>query len=327
MSREIVLVMGYNAAGKTTLVKNATDAGYHRINRDEMGGTIEKQADHARTALNDGHDKIVLDNTYPTIESRESIIALGKELGVPVRCVWLQTSFEDAQLNACLRQIDQTGGLIMPDDFKGRGPNLFPPVAIFTYKNEFENKKKDQKHPGKQIPSTDHGFSVVENRPFVRTWPKDYTNKALILDADDTVRRSTGAEPWPLEPSEVEIIAGCGDIIKEYQANGWLILGISNQSTHEKKEYKTPLATIDACFERTNELLGVDIEWMYCPHYRFPVACFCRKPHSGLGAVVIRKHKLNPAKCIYVGDSTSDKTFAGRCGFQFQHADEFFKED
>ena len=325
-SREIVIVMGFNASGKSTLVKEFTDAGYHRINRDELGGTIEQQSGHAVHALKSGYDKVVLDNTYPTIESRESIILIGKDLGVPVRCVWLQTSFEDAQLNACLRQIDQTGGLIMPNDFKGRGPNLFPPVAIFTYKNKFENKKKDQKYPGKQIPSVDHGFSVVEKRQFVREWPTDYTNKAIILDADDTVRHSTGKEVWPLDPSEVEIIDGCGDVIKEYQSNGWLILGISNQSTHEKKEYKTPLATIDACFGRTNELLGVNIEWLYCPHYRFPVACFCRKPHSGLGAVVIRKHKLNPIECIYVGDSTSDKTFAGRCGFKFQHEKEFFKD-
>jgi HAD superfamily hydrolase (TIGR01662 family) len=334
--REIVAVLGYNASGKSTLVKEFTDAGYHRINRDEMGGTIEAQAEHTRAALNSGHDQVVLDNTYPTIASRASLIQVGKDLGVPVRAVWLQTSFEDAQLNACLRQIDQTGHIIMPDDFKGRGPNLFPPVALFTYKNKVENKgKKDKKtgetkYPagvkGKQDPTTAEGFSEVEKRPFVRVWPKDYTNKALILDADDTVRRSTGKEPWPLEPSEIEIIDGCADVIKEYEANGYLLLGVSNQSTHEKKEYKTPLATLDACFERTNELLGVEIEWHYCPHYRFPVACFCRKPHSGLGAVLIRKHKLNPSECIYVGDSTSDKTFAGRCGFQYQDESNFFKE-
>jgi HAD superfamily hydrolase (TIGR01662 family) len=324
-NKEIVIVMGYNAGGKTTLVKEFTDQGYHRINRDELGGTIEKQAAHAEAAFGDGKDKVVLDNTYPTIESRESIIAVGKKLGVPVRCVWLQTSFEDAQLNACLRQIDQTGDIIMPDDFKGRGPNLFPPVAIFTYKNKFENKKKNQKHPGKQTPKTEHGFSEVEKRPFVRVWPSDYTNEAVILDADDTLRTSRGLYPWPVAALEVEIIAGCGDKLKADKAKGKLLLGVSNQSTHEKKETQTPIHLIDACFERTNKLLDVEIEWHYCPHYRFPVACYCRKPHSGLGARLIRKHKLDPSKCIYVGDSTSDKTFAGRCGFQFAHAEDYFK--
>ena len=323
MGKEIAIIVGYNAGGKSTLVKEYEAQGYHRINRDLLGGTLEGQVDHARNALQT-HDKVILDNTYPTIESRESIIALGNELGIPVRCVWLKTSFENAQLNACLRMIDETGDIIMPDDFKGRGPNLFPPVALFTFKNKFENKKKDQKHAGNQRPQRIHGFVEVDQVEFVRKWPDDYTNKALILDADDTLRRSTGRELWPLSPDEVEILPGRDVKLQEYLDNGCLLLGVSNQSTHEKKEYETPLEVIDACFERTNDLLGHDIEWHYCPHYRFPVACYCRKPHSGLGARLIRKHKLNPAECIYVGDSTSDKTFAGRCGFQFEHADKFF---
>ena len=139
-TKEICIVIGFNAAGKTTLVSEFTDNGYHRINRDELGGTIEAQVQHAREALTT-KPRVVLDNTYPTIESRESIIALGRELGIPVRCVWLTTSFEDAQLNACLRMMYQCDRILGPDDFKGKGPNLFPPVALFTYKNKFENKK------------------------------------------------------------------------------------------------------------------------------------------------------------------------------------------
>ena len=326
--REIVVIVGYNAAGKSTLVKKYTDQGHHRINRDELGGTIEKQVDHTRNALAAGHDQVVLDNTYPTIQSRASLIALGKELRIPVHCVWLQTSFEDAQLNACLRMIKQTGDILMPDEFKGKGPNLFPPAALFAYKSKFENKPKKGVYPagakGKQHPTTAEGFSEVENIPFVRIWPKDYTNEAVIIDADDTVRRSTGQYAWPIDPSEVEVIDGCEGKLEDERGNGKLIIGVSNQSTHEKKETRTPLDVIDACFDETNEQLGMEIEWHYCPHYRFPVACYCRKPHSGLGARIICKHKLNPAKCLYVGDSTSDKTFAKRCGFQYKDAKEYF---
>jgi len=79
-----------------------------------------------------------------------------------------------------------------------------------------------------------------------------------------------------------------------------------------------------ACFERTNKLLGVDIEYYYCPHRVPPITCYCRKPQSGLGVHLIETHKLNPAECIYVGDRGTDKTFAKRLGFNYVDANDFF---
>jgi HAD superfamily hydrolase (TIGR01662 family) len=311
--KEIVIVMGYNAAGKSTLVKEFTDQGYHRINRDEMGGTIKGQADAASTALSNSHPRVVLDNTYPTKEARATIIAVGKKLGVPVRCVWLNTSFEDAQLNACLRMVQRTGKLLMPEDFKTgphkNDPNLFPPVALFNYKKHFEK------------PTTKEGFSAVEERDFVRRWPSDHINKALLLDYDNTLRRSTGKDEWPTCPSEVELLPGRTEVLKRYQKQGYLLLGASNQSACAKG---LAIEVAQACYKRTNELLGLDIEVMFCPHKIPPVVCYCRKPHPGIGAAFILKHKLDPAQCIMVGDQTSDKTFAGRCGFQYKDAVEFF---
>ena len=45
---------------------------------------------------------------------------------------------------------------------------------------------------------------------------------------------------------------------------------------------------------------------------------------SGLGVHFIHKYKLDPSKCIMVGDMTSDRTFAKRLGFQFEWAKDFF---
>jgi len=321
MSKEIAIVIGYNAAGKSTLVREFEQDGYHRINRDLTGGTIEAQVELARKALTT-HDRVVLDNTYPTIESRESIVALGQQMGIPVRCVWLTTSFEDAQLNACLRMMEQRDQLLMPEDFKKeKSPNLFPPVALFTYKNKFENKKGEQKHPGKQDPKKEHGFFVVEKRPFVRQWPAEFCNKALLLDYDDTLRRSKGDKNWPEKPEDVEILPNRKEVLDEYVANGWRLLGVSNQSAIAKGLKREDAV---ACFERTNELLGHDIEYMFCPHQVPPVNCYCRKPHPGMGAHFIWKYKLLPSACIMVGDQTSDKTFASRCGFVYKEAEEFF---
>jgi hypothetical protein len=45
----------------------------------------------------------------------------------------------------------------------------------------------------------------------------------------------------------------------------------------------------------------------------------------GFGVEFVENYKLNPDLTIVVGDQTSDKTFARRCGFRFIQADEFFK--
>ena len=40
MQKEVVIIMGYPASGKTTLVKNFEAQGYVRLNRDDAGGSL-----------------------------------------------------------------------------------------------------------------------------------------------------------------------------------------------------------------------------------------------------------------------------------------------
>jgi len=306
---KVVIVMGFNASGKSTLVKEFTDAGYFRINRDEMGGTLDGQAEHARAALSAGNN-VVLDNTYPTAESRKSIIAAAKSFKATIACVWLATSFEDAQLNACLRMVAKHGKLIQPEEFKTlKDPNTFPPAALFNYRKIFEK------------PTVAEGFDSVDKRAFVRKWPADYTNKALFLDYDGTLRVSVGKQEWPEETSDVKVLPGRKEVLQDYIKKGYRLIGVSNQSAIAKG--LDPQKVHD-CFKKTNELLGIEIEYMFCPHNIPPVVCYCRKPHPGMGALFISKYKLNPAECIMVGDQTTDETFAERCGFQYQDAAKFF---
>lgn len=309
--KEIIVLLGYNGAGKTTLVKKYTDQGYHRINRDEIGGKLSDLPNHARTAIDAGHEKLVLDNTYRNRESRKGIIELAKEKGFTIRCVHLTTSFEDAQINACRRMMQRTGGIMMPEDFKkSNDPNLFPPVALFTYRKEFE------------APKLDEGFDAIENVPFVRVWGPEYVNKALILDYDDTLRTSNGPEKYPTKPEHITILPGRKEKIQEYKDKGYLVFGVSNQSGVAKK--KLTAAEAQACFDHTNQLLGHNIEVLFCPHSVPPVNCYCRKPHPASGVYLIEKYKLEPKSCIMVGDQTTDKTFAARCGFKFIDQQVFF---
>jgi len=156
-TKELVIILGYNAAGKSTLVQQFTLRNYRRLNRDVEGGSLDDLAVKADHLLKGGVDTIVLDNTYPTVKSRASIIAVAKANKVPIRCLWLTTSFEEAQLNACLRMVRDTGKLLQPEDFKKtKNPNHFPPVALFAYKKEF------------QKPTTTEGFASVQPVEFKR---------------------------------------------------------------------------------------------------------------------------------------------------------------
>jgi len=323
MDKEIVIIMGYHASGKSSLVKEFVDQGYHRINRDTTGGSLDQQTLHVEHAVQGGHNKIVLDNTYITIESRESIIALAKKLKIPIRCVWLKTSIEDCQLNACLRMMKTHGKVLGPEELKKtKDPGAFPIHVLFAARKKFTGEDKTLKHKGDQAPRLTEGFSTIEEREFVRVWGPTYNNQAIILDFDGTLRKSIGPKEWPEKPEHVEIIPGCAERLKDWERKGYKLLGASNQSAIAKG---LPEADCVACFEQTLKLLGVGIEYQYCPHRIPPFSCYCRKPSTGMPAYFIEKHKLNPAECIFVGDSTSDKTCAARCGMQYQHPNEFFK--
>ena len=221
--QEVVIIMGYNAGGKSTLVKEFVADGYYRINRDETGGTLDGQALLVEQESRRGRQTVVLDNTYLTIESRESIIQMAKKIGAKIRCVWLKTSFEDAQFNACLRMMERAGKILSPEELsKSKDPNLFPPVALFGARKKLEGEDKTLKHKGKQYPTLKEGFDKIEEREFVRVWPKEYKNKALVLDYDDTLRRSKGSNNWPTKPEDVEILPGRKEKLKEWKKKGWI---------------------------------------------------------------------------------------------------------
>ena len=79
-------------------------------------------------------------------------------------------------------------------------------------------------------------------------------------------------------------------------------------------------AEVEATFARTHELLGADIDAVWCPHADGPPVCWCRKPLPGLGVVLIERHRLDAARCVYVGRDPTDRAFARTLGFAFQEA-------
>lgn len=311
MSKEVVIITGYNAAGKSSRTKLYEGMGYHRLNRDIQGGTIDDLAGEVAKLLGNGVNKIVLDNTYPSIASRASVIKAAKSQKAKINCVHLTTSFEESQMNACLRMIRTYGKLLSPEEIKAaKDPNTFPPAALFHYRKQY------------QPATTSEGFDNVEEVPFLRSWGPEYVNKALILDYDGTLRESTGPQKYPSKPDEIQMLPGRAEVIKAYEEDGYILLGASNQSGIARGSVTRE--AVVGVFEETNKRLGLKIDYNFCPHPSNPVICYCRKPQCGLGALFIEKYKLNPSKCIMVGDMTSDHTFAERCKFGYVDQKDFF---
>jgi len=308
------MIIGYPAAGKTFLARSFECIGYHRLNRDEVGGKLDGLVDHLdqRYKLN-GVKKFVMDNTYSTVLSRKAVIDWARENKFDVDCKWIDLDVGDALYNASKRMIDRYGRLLNPEEIKtSKEIGNYPPVVIYKFRKSFE------------VPTPKEGFHHIRKIKFKRKMDKaKYKNKAVILDYDGTLRTTKSGEVYPKSPADIELLPNGKEILKKYQDDGFLLLGVSNQASIAKKELTTNQAK--ECFDKTNELLGLKIDYRFCPHRSYPQVCYCRKPMPGFGVEFIERYKLNPSRCIMVGDMKSDNTFADRCGFRYIPAKQFFK--
>src|SRR5215470_16688189 len=162
--------MGLPAAGKSTLAARFAADGYHRLNRDEAGGTLRSLTGALDRALHDGDTRIVLDNTYVSRKARAEVIQAASAHGLPVRCMWLSTSIEDAQTNAAWRIVRRYGRLLADDELKRLGRKdvaAFLPAVQFKYRRELEP------------PDLAEGFSRVDVAPFARRHDPDFVNRAV----------------------------------------------------------------------------------------------------------------------------------------------------
>ncbi|MHC4991714.1 MAG: aldo/keto reductase [Planctomycetota bacterium] len=312
---QVVIIMGYPAAGKSTMVERFVKEGYERLNRDERGGRLRDLLPALDEHLREGRRRVVLDNTYPTRSTRQEVIEVADRHGLPVRCLWLQTSIEDAQINACRRMLRRYGELLEPEQMRTlsrRDPGVLPPNALFEYRRRLEP------------PVEDEGFAEVRPIPFARHDDEAFEARALIVEYEGVLRRSRTGAPVPASPDDVEVVPGRGPILQRYNEAGWTLLGVSWLPGLTDRTLGADLVL--PTFARTHELLGVAIDPVWCGHPAGPPACWCRRPLPGLGVLLIDRHRLDPSRCRFVGRSTADRTFASRLGFEFHDAGTFFEE-
>ncbi len=232
------MIMGLPGAGKSTVAESLSARGYERLNRDDTGGSLRELL----PAIASGSSRIVLDNTYVTRKSRAAVIQTAWQRRLPVRCIWLATSLEDAQLNAAWRIVSRYGRLPSSDEF-------LSPSAQFRYQRELEP------------PDPSEGFTHVEVMPFERRHDPSLTNRAVIVWCDGVLWRSRSGRRSPASPDDVEVFEGRADVLRRYEAEGWRLLGLSWQP--EIADETVSPSQVNESLARMRALLGVALEVEY----------------------------------------------------------------
>lgn len=311
---EVVMIMGLPGSGKSTLAQEFVSKGYLRLNRDEAGGTLKGLLPALDRALSSRPSRIVLDNTYVSRASRAAVIQTAASRGVAVRCIHLSTPVADAQVNAVSRIVERYGRLLDVEELaahRRRDPAALPPTAQFRYQRELEP------------PDVSEGFTRVDVLPFERRTDPSHANRALIIWIDGIVAQSRSQLRVPSDVDDLVVDPGRAAKLRHAAAEGAVVLGLSWQP--DVADGKRAAADVAAVFAKMNELLGFDLEVEYCPHAAGPPTCWCRKPLPGLGVLLIHRHQLEPAGCLFVGDGPQDAGYAQRLGFSYQTAAEFFQ--
>jgi aryl-alcohol dehydrogenase-like predicted oxidoreductase len=280
---EVVLIMGIPGAGKSRVASGYVDRGYARLNRDERGGSLSRLADELDGVLAEGAARVVLDNTYLSRAARSHVLESAARHAAPVRCIWMDTPLDQAQVNLVERLLERFGSLPSPEEVRAaarREPGVMLPTSQMRALRELEP------------PSLDEGFAAVQRLPFERASPQGQAPQAVIVAA-----RALTAPGWEAAVRECDPAA-------PHLIFDWRPEGAPDE--------------LAADASRLSTTVSGPVAHAICPHGGGPPACWCRPPLPGLPLEFARSHGAVCAAVI--GVSPAHRTLARTLGARYLDA-------
>ena len=270
---DVVLVMGIPGAGKSRVAEEYVARDYHRLNRDERGGSLRELAGALDETLASGVRRVVLDNTYLTRASRSYVIETASRHRVATRCVWLDTPLAQAQRNVVERLLERLGSLPGPEELRelAREPGMLAPTSQMRALRELEP------------PSTDEGLVGVEQLLFVRA-PSRGGRAGVFVAAAALSRPGWESALEHADP-------GAPHLVFDWSPDG------------------TPEALAAIAARLAAEVSGA-VESALCPHPGGPPTCWCRPPLPGLPLAFAGAHGIDPSRSTLVGTGPAHRTLA-----------------
>lgn len=124
-TKEIVVMVGLPGSGKTTITKNIFEsAGYFVAHGDELK-TSQKMIKASEKHILEGKS-IVFDSTNPSKEKRMEYIIFARKHNIPIRCIYVSTSFEESLIRNNKRE------------------KPIPKIVYNIYKKHFQEPEKEE---------------------------------------------------------------------------------------------------------------------------------------------------------------------------------------
>lgn len=141
-------------------------------------------------------------------------------------------------------------------------------------------------------------------------------DRAVFVDRDGTLIRE---RDYLSDPAAAELLPGAVDGLRRFQAAGYGVVIVSNQSGIARGLFdEVAYRAVAAAVESMLGTQGVGVLGSYhCPHHPdFTGPCDCRKPATGLFRRAARDNGLDLSLSVYVGDRVRDVAPALELGGQ-----------
>lgn len=287
---EIVMLVGIQASGKSSLARTLAEQGYSRLNRDERGGTLAGIAKELQQRLAAGERRIVLDNTYVTRAQRGRVLELAAQFGVPVRAVYLNIALEIAQVRAVRRMLEGGEGLLQPEALRAaakHNPHAFPPMVLLRANRELE------------APRLDEGYCAIDEqqtpRPAERlvdlTQVTEFEAVAILADclAHPSLPLAESLAAWRIDLAAKPLLVFA-----------WCLPEVETQ-------LQAQLATLKA----------LSVDSALCAHGGGPPLCWCRPPLPGLLLAWAHHRGIALERCLVIGTGPAHRAMARAVGAAF----------